>query len=294
MKPVHLIAFAVMVTIFGSNFVAIRVSNKTIPHTLGAGLRFVVAAVVLFGVVSLMRIPLPRGRSLTAALLFGLFSYGGTFGCLFLALTMIPAAPAAVLCATAPLFTVLIALALRVEVLSWRKVVGAASGVAGCAWIYRNGMSLDISTTGFLLCMAAAAFAGLAAVILKRAPRSHPIGVNAVACVVGGVVLLALAYAQGMFPLARWNGPGLLALSWLALMGTVVGFSINTWLLAHWSPTNVNYHTVLSPVITGIVAAVLLSEPIRTDLIIGSIPILAGAWAGDQRPATAAAPSPSR
>ncbi len=46
----------------------------------GAGLRFLLAAVLLFALISLLKLALPRGRALTGALLYSVFQFSGAFG----------------------------------------------------------------------------------------------------------------------------------------------------------------------------------------------------------------------
>ncbi len=275
---IHGIAFAFVVVLFGSNFVAIRLANRYIDPMFGAGLRFSIAAGLLIAIVAVMRIPWPRGKALTAAMLYGLIAYGGAFSCLFFALSMMPAAPVAVLFATAPLFTSILAAAFGVEQLTWRKIAGSAAALAGSAWMYRQNIDVSLNPGAFALCLAAAVCAGLSTVLLKRAPRSHPLGTNAVACAVGGALLMAVAFATGKTH-ADWQPTAIGAMAWIAVLGSVAGFSLVTWLILHWSPTKVNYQIVLSPLIAAVSAALILDEPIRSDLIVGSIGILIGAWA---------------
>lgn len=275
---IHGIAFAFVVVLFGSNFVAIRLSNRYLDPLLGAGLRFSLAAVLLVAVVAALRIPWPRGKALRAAVHYGLIAYGGAFTCLFMALSIIPAAPVAVLFATAPLFTAVIAAGFGVEKLTGRKILGSVAALAGSAWMYRQNMDVSLNPGAFALCLTAAVCAGLSTVLLKRAPRAHPLATNAVACAVGGVLLMGVAFATGKTH-ADWQPEAIGAMTWIVVFGSVAGFSLVTWLILHWSPTKVNYQVVLSPLIAAISAWLILDEPIRTDLVVGAVGILVGAWA---------------
>ncbi|HUS67508.1 MAG TPA: DMT family transporter [Kofleriaceae bacterium] len=276
---VHAVAFTFVVVLFGLNFPIMRVCNRFIPPFYGAGLRFGIAAVLLVTFVLVRKIPWPKGKALTAAVLWGLIAYGGAFGCLFFALSMMNAAPVAVLFATAPLFTAIFMTVLGVEKLTVRKLLGSGAAVVGSAWIYRQGLTIDVRPLPFLLSVGGAACAGLSAVILKRAPRSHPLSTNAVGCVVGGGVLLLLAAVTGSFGKARWEPNAIAALAWVSVMGTAVGFSLVTWLILHWSPLKVNYQSVLSPLVAAVSSTLLLGEPLRPDLMVGAVAVLAGAWA---------------
>jgi drug/metabolite transporter (DMT)-like permease len=272
-------AFVMVVVLFGSNFPVMRILNRTIPPFYGAALRFLIAAVALLAIVGVARIPLPKGKALLGAFWWGSIGYACTFGCLFFAIGMMGAAPVAVLFATAPLFTALFAALFGVEQLTLRKLLGTSAAAAGSAWIYHGAIHLEIKPVAFALVIAAACAAGLSTVLLKKSPRSHPIGTNAVACAVGGVLLLAMAAATGTIRNDRWSTEAAVALGWLALVGTVAGFSLVTWLILHWSPTKVNYQSVLSPLVAAVLAYLLLKEPIHRDLMVGATAILAGGWA---------------
>jgi drug/metabolite transporter (DMT)-like permease len=63
----------------GGNAVGVRFSNRELAPLWGAGLRFLVAAALLVAAMVVLRQPLPHGRALTGALIYGLFNFGGAF-----------------------------------------------------------------------------------------------------------------------------------------------------------------------------------------------------------------------
>ena len=70
-----LVAFIILVILGGSNAVAVRFSNMELPPFFGAALRFTAASLILFTVVFLMRLPLPKGRALEGTALAGLLAF---------------------------------------------------------------------------------------------------------------------------------------------------------------------------------------------------------------------------
>ena len=131
-----LAAFAGAVAIGGSNFVAIRFSNRELDPLWGAGLRFALAAVVFGLLFAALRLPLPRGRGLALVAVYGLLSVGASYGCLYWALRDVPAGVAAVVLAVGPLLTLLLAVAHGMERLSGRALAGAVVALAGSAVIF--------------------------------------------------------------------------------------------------------------------------------------------------------------
>ena len=129
-------AFAGAILIGGSNFVAVRYSNRELDPLWGAGLRFALAAVVFGVLVAALRLPLPRGRVLALVVTYGLVGFAGAYGCLYWAMKEVPAGIAAVVLAVGPLLTLLLAVAHRMERLNGRAVAGALIAVAGSAVIF--------------------------------------------------------------------------------------------------------------------------------------------------------------
>src|SRR5437879_11740869 len=70
-----LAAFGAMVVIGGMNFVAVRLSDRGLAPFFGAGLRFVLAAVLLYVLVASRRIPLPTRWQLHGHPLYGLLGF---------------------------------------------------------------------------------------------------------------------------------------------------------------------------------------------------------------------------
>ena len=103
------------VVIGGSNFVAVRYSNRELDPLWGAGLRFGLAALVFGVLVVALRLRLPRGRVLGLVVVYGLIGFAGAYGCLYWAMKEVPAGIAAVVLAVGPLLTLMLAVAHRME-----------------------------------------------------------------------------------------------------------------------------------------------------------------------------------
>ena len=146
-----LAAFAGAVFIGGSNFVAIRYSNRELDPIWGAGLRFALAAAV-FGLLCIaLRLSLPRGRPLVLAATYGLLAFGAAYGCVYWAMQEVPAGIAAVVLAVGPLLTLLLAVAHRTERLSVRALIGALVAIAGSVLIFFQPGSIAFGWESFAL-----------------------------------------------------------------------------------------------------------------------------------------------
>src|SRR2546425_970831 len=90
-----LAAFVAVVLIGGTNFVAVRFSNRELPPFWGAGLRFAIAGALLVGFAAWRRIPLPLGPALPGVALLGVLNFGVAYALAYWGLLEAPSAMAA-------------------------------------------------------------------------------------------------------------------------------------------------------------------------------------------------------
>src|SRR5206468_995249 len=108
-------AFLFAVVLLGANWVGVRFSNRELPPFFGAAFRFAIASAVLFAVVAVRGIEIPRGRALWGAALYGVGQYFATFALIYWALVAVPAGMTSVIFATLPLWTLFLASAVGYE-----------------------------------------------------------------------------------------------------------------------------------------------------------------------------------
>jgi drug/metabolite transporter (DMT)-like permease len=274
-----LIAFAVAVIFLGVNFVAVRISNQELPPFWGAALRFMIAAVVLFGIVRLRKLALPQGAALMGALLFGLFSFAISYAFLYWGLTRVSSGMASVTFATIPLITQLIASLIGQERLTWKGLLGAAIVIAGIAVVFLEQLKFDIPFIYLGAVLAGVVSSALSGIVVKYFPKSHPVSTNVVGMGVGAILLLLLSVLTGEtqgLPVfsATW-----LALGWLVL-SSIVGFVLIVWLLSRWSATATSYIGVLTPLVTVVAASLLAGESPTITFLAGSLLVLLGVYVG--------------
>ena len=190
-------AFAGAILIGGSNFVAVRYSNRELDPLWGAGFRFALAAAVFAVLVAALRLPLPRGRVLALVVTYGLVGFAGAYGCLYWAMKEVPAGIAAVVLAVGPLLTLLLAVAHRMEKLNGRAVAGALIAVAGSAVIFFQRSSVDFGWQSFALLVVAALAASESVVVSKRVGPLSPVVMNFIAMTAGAAALLVVSALAG-------------------------------------------------------------------------------------------------
>jgi drug/metabolite transporter (DMT)-like permease len=291
---VTLAAFSAASLIGGMNFVAVRFSNRELPPFFGAGTRFAVAALLLLAFMRLRRIPFPRGVTLAATLAYGVLSFTVTYALAYWALQpgRLSAGIGAVVFAATPLITVVLASAHRLERLRLRGVVGSLLAIGGIAILANPGDATAplLPLGAMLLASVAAAEAG---VLIKRFPPTHPVATNATAMGVGAALLLVLSALTNESWALPQQSETWVAVSYLAVVGSVGLFGLFLFTLARWTASAVAYITALFPVVAMTGGALFLGEAITANAVLGGIVVLAGLYVGTllrRRPKPAPAP----
>jgi drug/metabolite transporter (DMT)-like permease len=275
-------AFAGAVFIGGSNFVAVRFSNRELDPLWGAGLRFALAAAVFGLLFAALRLSLPRGRALLLVTTYGLLAFGAAYGCLYWAMQEVPAGIAAVVLAVGPLMTLLLAVAHGMERLSGRALAGALVALAGSVVIFFQPGSIAFGWGSFALLGVAALCASEAVVVSKLAGGVHPVAMNFLGMSAGAVVLLLVAAAAGERLALPAEGETQLALAYL-VGGTVGLFLLVLFVVQRWTASATSYTFVLMPVVAAALGALVADEAITVTTIAGGAVVCAGVYVGAAR-----------
>lgn len=305
-----LIAFAIIYLVWGSTFYAIRVGVHEVPPLLLAALRFTIAGALLFTWAVMKGERLPRWREWAATALLALLIFVIDYGILFWAEKRVPSGTAAVILATIPAFMALAEIIfLRTERLTWRLGSALLIGLAGVVVLVDPAAGLGgapvylLGAAGLLV----SAVSWSAGSVLSKTLALPPSKVmsSAAQMLVGGLLLCLVAAAAGE---GRGFDPGAVsAAAWIALVylivaGSIVGFTAYTWLIHHQSPTKVGTYAYVNPVVAIVIGhflggeAVDLRTAFGTALVLLSVIVIttrrkAAAVPGSPRALSSAAPA---
>lgn len=274
-----LAAFLICSVIAGANAVAVRVGLTELPPFWGAGIRFLIAAVILLVAALLMRRALPRGRALAGATLYGLLAFGLTYMFLYWALQEATAGTVMIAFAIAPLLTLAIAAAMRLERFTYRGLAGALIAGAGIALVFSDRMgSVSLLSLGAIL--AAALAAAGSPIVVKSFPKVDMVVANGIGMTVGGALLLALSAIAG----EPWRLPATLpvqlSLVYLILIGSIGMFLLFLFVLGRWTASASIYILLLAPLAAVVLDLVILGDAPTPLLIVGGIIAIAGVYVG--------------
>lgn len=279
-----LLVFAAVVLIGGSNFVAVRFSNRELPPFWGSGLRFALAGALLLVFAMWRRIPLPLGPALPGVAIFGLLNFGVTYALVYWGLLSATSAMAATLVALVPLMTFFLATGLGMEPFRWSGLAGGVIAVAGVVVVFADQLRADVPLAALIALLAGAAAIAVSTVLLKRLPRTHPIGTNAVAMIPGAALLLVLSALAGERPMLPTRPEVWLAFVYLITIGAIGLFSGVVYVVMRWTASASAYMTVLFPVVTVALGAALVGEIVSLQFVAGALLVMAGTYVGALSP----------
>ncbi len=192
------------------------------------------------------------------------------------------AARGALALSTLPLLTMLVGAALGSEALTARKSLGVVIAMLGVALALLSGLTSAPpgAWRGDLLMVAAALCMAFYSIWSKRfIARSGPIRFTAMAMGVGAVCLIVMSCWRGSFaPLADFGIPQWLAATYLGAFGSALTFYLWAFALARTTPTRVAISVTVNPVAAALVGALLLHEPINSNLVGGIATVFVGIW----------------
>jgi drug/metabolite transporter (DMT)-like permease len=127
------------------------------------------------------------------------------------------------------------------------------------------------------LLVAAASWSG-ASVLSKKLPLPASKVMSAAAqMLVGGLLLWVVAAAAGQERGFDWAGVSAgawLALGYLIVAGSLVGFTAYTWLIHHQSPTKVGTYAYVNPVVAVVIGHFLGGEVLDSRTVLGTVLVL--------------------
>jgi drug/metabolite transporter (DMT)-like permease len=274
-----LAAFIAMTLIGGTNAVAVRFSNEELAPFWGAAIRFVPAALLLAAWVALQRLPLPRGRALVGAFVYGVLNFGLSYALVYYALVDTPAGPAQLVLALVPLLTVLLATVQGVERFRWRGLLGALIAASGIAIVFGEQLGAAVPLLSLVALLAAAVAIAEVGVAVKWFPRVDAAVLNMLGMAIGAGMLLALAVVAGE-NLALPAKPVTWAVLVYLVTSTVALFTLVLYVLNRWTASATSYTFLLVPLVSLALAALLRGEPIRMEFLAGGALVLAGVYVG--------------
>lgn len=282
MNTASIYLLVVVSTFFwGTNFVLAGPVLADLSPLWAAALRFMIGATVMFALAQWRREPLlePLRRNAWAYLLLGLIGIGGFNLLFFFALQTTSAANAALIMATNPLLTTLLAWLILRERPSARHLAALPVALLGVAIVISGGSLARLGhlqvAHGDLLMLAANLVWALYNVLGRRyMPAASPISNTTLVMGAGALLLLTVAIVDGgHFTLPGQNAGGALLI--MALGGTVLAYLFWNTGIANLGAGRTALFLNLVPVFAMLSGSLIGTTPTHMQLL-GGVIVLSG------------------
>jgi drug/metabolite transporter (DMT)-like permease len=276
------LVWLILCGIWGSTWLFIKLGLADLPPITFAGIRFVISCAVLFPLVLIRRLPLPAKRGDWWLLIFtGFLSFSLNYGLVFWGEQHISSGLAAVLQSTMPAFGLVLAhFHLPHERMTWVKIAGVVLGVLGVVVVFSNQLAISgrQALAGCVALVLSALFGAYSNVLVKTYGKNlNPAIIAAGQMFFGLIPLLIVGIGFEGNPLQlRWTATAIIALLYLAVVGSVVAFLLYYWLMQHMDVTKTMLISLVTPVVAVILGMLALNEELNWRTLAGGAMIIAG------------------
>lgn len=300
--PVVAALIGLIVLIWGINFIAAKIGLRYFPPLTMAAFRVCASGVVMVPFYAVFRRlgPFAGGagdaqkgqrqgftrREVWTFLYLGFFGVSINQFCFTLALHYTSVSHSAVIVGMGPIYTLILAVLMRLEKATWHKGVGMVIAFAGIAVLAsEHGISThSASLLGDAITMTGSVGFAMYAVLGKRVAGEYDaLRMTAYNHFAGSLLVMPLAVRQAWM-LARagnwrevpWQGWA--AIFYMALFGSAVAYTLYFWLLRYLEASQLSAFTYLLPVLATILGIWWLGEKGSWTQVLGGALALSGVY----------------
>lgn len=273
------LALGTVYLVWGSTYLAIAIAVQTLPPLFYSGIRFALAGLILAAWLAFRGVDLRISRrELIGAATVGTLMLAVANGLVNVAERTVPSGVAALIIASIPLWIVVYRMVAG-ERVGRDLLAGVFLGIVGVAiLVVPGGLNGTIDPLGaFLLFIATLSWALGTFLSPRLATPRNALVSTAYQMLAGGVVLIVAGVARGEIAQvdpSTFSLRSLLAFAYLVVFGSLVAFSAYTWLLQNASVSLVSTYAFVNPVVAVVLGALILAEPITTNILIGAAVIV--------------------
>ncbi|HEY2347193.1 MAG TPA: drug/metabolite exporter YedA [Xanthomonadaceae bacterium] len=260
--------------IWGSTYLAIRIGLEGFPPFLMGALRMAIAGALMYGVLRGRGEAAPTRAQWKTLAVLGLWMVLLSNGLVTYAELQVSSGLAAVAVASMPLWAALFGL-LRGRHPSRGEWVGLAIGFVGILWLNAGG-ELRATPEGMIALIVAPIAWAWGSVWSRERDLPSPFMSSAAQMLCGALWMLATGLASGERIHAIPSTSAILAVAYLVVFGSIVGFTAYVWLLHHVRPALATSYAYVNPPIAVLLGAAFANERFGMQEIGAMAVILAG------------------
>lgn len=279
-----IVAFLTIYLIWGTTFLGIRIAVESIPAFMMAGLRFLLAGGVMLLLLLAQGGRFPSLRHWRSATIAGGLMLAGGIGLLSFAEQRIPSGLAALVAATIPIWITLFEwLGFGGKRPSAQTFIGLGAGFAGAVLLFAPALAGAVGgydLPGMAIVLLGAMIFAVGSLYSRRAPLPEDNRIaTASEMLMGGLLLLSISLLAGepaRFSASAVSVRSMLALAYLIVFGSILGYTAYLWLLKTVDPAKVGTNFFINPVIAVFAGWLAAGEPVTAQMLIAAGVILFG------------------
>ena len=277
------IAFGLLCIVWGTTYLGIEVAVKErIPPFLLSGIRHVVAGIVFLLFCLIRGHKIPDFSTILKLGAIGILMIIGGNALVCWAEQFIPSGLTAVICSLSPMFITLMSLiAFKNFSINWKIIVGLLLGLSGIICIFYKSIGLEFNNNtilGIFLIVLANMSWGLGTIFMKKnqVEVNLFLGVGLQMIIAGSInCMISLGFEDLSF-LNEVSSKGWLAVVYLIVIGSLVGYGCYAFVLSKYLPSRVSIHTYVNTVIAVLIGWLLGSDQVDIYVLIGTVLVLGG------------------
>ena len=267
--------------IWGTTWIFIKVGLEDLPPIAFAASRFLLAVIILFFVIRIQKIPLPKtAKEWRLIALTGVLQFSINYSMVFWSEVYITSGLAAVLQATITVFGLVLAwIFLPNERITKLKITAVAIGIVGVAVIFIDQLRVQnlmafLGSVGIVIGAYAAAQASI--LVKAKGGAFHPAALLfcQMLCGLPAIIVYSLI-AEGNPLTFNWTWRAVWCVLYLTIAGTIAAFWLYYWLLGKIESTKAMMISLVTPLIAVIIGAIVLGETLPPQTGIGGLLIIA-------------------
>ncbi|TDG36956.1 permease [Pedobacter changchengzhani] len=280
-----ILAFLGVALIWGTTYLGIRIAVQTIPAWYVTAIRQTIACLVILVIlIKQNEFKWIGWSNLKRQLILSLLMVVIANGMTTVAEKTIPSGLTSLINSLTPLLIFIGCVIVGLQKATLKGIIGVVIGFLGVVFIFRNGIS-DLFDVGYRngiisLCIAVTGWTLGTIYSKKHSAKPQYIFLNLFyQFAFAAVVQFIIAYIFSGVPLvASWSAHSMLAMVYLAVFGSVLGFFCYHYALKRASASDVSILTYFNTVIAIFLGWLILNEEVSIDLIIATVLIIVGVF----------------
>lgn len=269
--------------IWGTTWAVMKISlNEGTPPFYGAGMRFLLAGIIVFILLFAKKEPLPKSRAQWKMILqFSLINFTLCYALSYWATQYVFSSVASLLWASFPLgVAVLSHFKLPNEKLTRLRAGSVGLGSLGAVLIIGrlDELGAGNSLPAVMIILAAVILATFPNIRLKQnAGLVSSLQLNSIGQTLAGIIILILSALTESDLSMVWSKVNILSLAYLTVFGSLFTWLIYVWLFEHITMNQIAYIAFFPPMIATGVGWIFLGEQLTFQALAGGILIVTGA-----------------